>query len=389
MIESILDLKPLLFLMVLLCCTEARSEINGPPIVDNNYNLDLRQGPIIGSARQVALGGAYIGVAEGINSLNSNPAGVAFRLERSTTIFDWDWTVGLNNLKSNDFDNNGQSPPDYKSHRIRSLGLMGQYGPWGIGALNNSEILALDGSSGNQDEYVLSTTSLALGRQFLDRELTMGVGMRATMTKLQNQPFDATLGKISGTGWDVGGVWNPERGPFRLGAAYSSSISSDQPLDNTSGSPVTVNGLIIPQQVILPATLGVGLSYAVESAPFWKDHKWLLASDLLFTESSENAVGVESVLAQKMQPVGTHDTTSVRLGSELETLPGRLRLRLGSYYEPSNYEGVPSRTHLTGGFEVRMFHTSLWGEYDWSLTYTVDSARDYLNMFVALGFWYF
>jgi len=388
-IEMILNLKPLLFLMMLFCCAEARSEINGPPIVDNNYNLDLRSGPIIGSARQVALGGAYIGVAEGITSLNSNPAGVAFRLERSKTEFDWDWTVGLNNLKSNDFDNNGQSPPDYKSHRIRSLGLMGQYGPWGIGALNNSEILALDGSSGNQDEYVLSTTSLALGRQFLDRELTMGVGMRATMTKLQNQPFDATLGKISGTGWDVGGVWNPERGPFRLGAAYSSSISSDQPLDNTSGSPVTVNGLIIPQQVILPATLGVGLSYAVESAPFWKDHKWLLASDLLFTESSENAVGVESVLAQKMQPVGTHDTTSVRLGSELETLPGRLRLRLGSYYEPSNYEGVPSRTHLTGGFEVRMFHTSLWGEYDWSLTYTVDSARDYLNMFVALGFWYF
>ena len=389
MIESILDLKPFLFLMMLFFCAEARSEINGPPIVDNNYNLDVRQGPIIGSARQVALGGAYIGVAEGITALNSNPAGVAFRLERSTTKFDWDWTVGLNNLKSNDFDNNGQSPTDYKSHRIRSLGLMGQYGPWGIGVLNNAEILALEGLNSGDDEYVLSTTSLALGRQFLDRELTVGAGLRATMTKLRTKTFDTTLGKISGIGWDVGGVWNPERGPFRFGAAYSSSISSDQSLNNTSGTPVTVNGLIVPQQVILPATLGMGVSYAVESAPFWKDHKWLVASDLLFTAASENAVGVESVLAQKIQPVGTHDTPSVRLGSELETLPGRLRLRLGSYYEPSNYEGVPSRTHLTGGFEVRMFHTSYWGEYDWSLTYTVDSARDYLNMFVALGFWYF
>ena len=356
--------------------------------MDNNYNLDLRSGPIIGSARQVALGGAYIGVAEGITSLNSNPAGVAFRLERSKTEFDWDWTVGLNNLKSNDFDNNGVSPPDYKSHRIRSLGLMGQYGPWGVGVLNNSEILSLEGLS-TGDEYVLSTTSLALGRQFQDRELTVGGGLRATMTKLQNQPFDATLGKISATGWDVGGIWNPERGPFRLGAAYSSSISSSQPVDNTSGVPVTVNGLIVPQQVIMPASLGVGMSYEVGSAPFWKDHKWLVASDLLFTEASENAVGVESVLAQIKQPVGTHNTTSVRLGSELETMPGRLRLRLGSYYEPSNYEGVASRTHLTGGFEVRLFRTSYWGEYDWSLTYTVDSARDYLNMFVALGFWYF
>jgi hypothetical protein len=382
-------LKYFLFLMMLFCCAEARSEINGPPITDNNYNLDVRQGPVIGSARQVALGGAYIGVAEGVTALNSNPAGVAFRLERSTTKFDWDWTVGLNNLKSNDFDNNGVSPPDYKTHQIQTLGLMGQYGPWGIGVLNNAEILALEGLNSGNDEYVLSVTSLALGRQFLDRELTLGIGARATMTKLRDKPLDATLGKISGTGWDVGGLWNPQRGPYRFGAVYTSSISSSQSLDNTSGVPVTVNGLIVPQQVILPATLGVGMSYGVDSAPFWEHHKWLVASDLLFTEASENAVGVESVLAQKIQPVGTHNTTSVRLGSELETMPGRLRLRLGSYYEPSNYDGVPSRTHLTGGFEVRMFHTSYLGEYDWGLTYTVDSARDYLNMFVALGFWYY
>jgi len=375
--------------MTLLSCTVARSEINGPPIVDNNYSLDLRQGPVLGSARQVALGGAYVGVAEGVTSLNSNPAGVAFRLDRSTTEFDWDWTAGVNDLRSNDFDNNGQSPPDYKSHRMRSLGLMGQYGPWGVGILNRGEILALESLNTGDDEYVLSVTSLALGRQFLDRELTIGVGLRATTTKLRTKAFDTTLGKLSGIGWDLGAVWNPDRGPFRLGAAYSSSISSSQSLNNTGGSPVTVNGLIVPQQVIMPASLGVGVSYAVESAPFWKSHKWLVAADFVFTASSNNAVGVESVLAQKIQPVGTHDTVSVRLGSELEVLPGRLRLRLGSYYEPSNYEGVPSRTHLTGGFEVRMFHTSLWGEYDWGLTGTVDSARDYLNVLVALGFWYF
>jgi len=375
--------------MLFLCCAAARGEIVGPPIVDNNYNLDLRQGPILGSARQVALGGAYIGVAEGITSLNSNPAGVAFRLERSTTKFDWDWTAGLNDLASKDFDNNGQSPPDYKDHHMRSLGLMGQYGPWGIGVLNNAEILALDGPDGKQNEYVLSVTSLALGRQFFDRELTVGVGLRATTSKVRTKTFDTEFGNLSGIGWNAGGVWNPERGPFRLGVAYSSSIRSHQSLDSTGGAPVTVNGLIIPQQVILPATLGVGVSYAFDSAPFWKNHKLLVASDLLVTAPSDNAVGVESVLAQKIQPVGTERTTSIRLGAELETLPGRLRLRLGSYYEPSNYEGVPSRMHLTGGFEVRIFHSSILGEHDWSLTTTVDSARDYVNVFISLGFWYF
>jgi hypothetical protein len=254
--------------------------------------------------------------------------------------------------------------------------------------LNNAEIIALDYPDADDDEYVLSVTSLTLGRQFLDRELTIGIGLRATTSKLRTNTFDTTLGKLSGVGWDVGGVWNPERGPWRFGASFASSVKADE-LDNPSDTPITLGGLVVPQQVILPATLGLGASYAVDSAPFWKNHKWLVSSDLLFTESSENAVGVESMLAQKIQPVGTHDTVGVRVGSELEALPGRLRLRLGSYYEPSNYEGVSSRTHLTGGFEVRLFHTSIWGEYDWSLTATVDSARDYLNIMASVGFWYF
>ena len=387
--ETPLTGKHASFLLMMACCAVARGQIAGPPIQNNAYNLDLRQGPILGSARQVALGGAYLGVAEGITALNSNPAGAAFRLERSKAEFDWDWTAGLNNLESKDFDNNGQTPPDYKSHRIRSLGLMFQYGPWGVGLLNNAEILALEGANGQDDEYILSTTSLALGRQLLDRELTVGVGLRATQIRVRTKPLDATLGKISGIGWDVGGVWNPDRGPVRFGASYASAIKSDQSLEATGGSPVTVNGLIVPQQAILPATLGLGLSYGVASAPFWKGHKWLVAGDLVFTGKSENAVGVESMLAQKQQPVGTQTTTSLRIGSELETWPGRLRLRLGSYYEPSNYQGVEGRAHLTGGFEVRLFHTSLWGEYDWNLTCSVDSARDYVKAFVSIGFWYF
>jgi hypothetical protein len=378
-----------LLLTLALSSADVRSEIDGPPIVDNNYNLDLRQGPVLGSSRKVALGGAYIGVGEGIASLSSNPAGVAFRPQRSTTKFDWDWTAGLTGLDSDDFDNNGETPPNYKSHRIRSLGLMGQYGSWGLGVLSESEIIALESPAADDDEYVLSVSSLTLGRQFLDRELTVGVGWRATTTKLRTSAFDVTLGKLSGTGWDVGALWNPDRGPWRFGMSYSSSIRADESLDTSGDSPLTVNGLIVPQQVILPASLGLGASYAVDSAPFWQGHKWLVAGDLLFTESSANAVGVESVLAQKIQSVGTDDTLGVRLGSELETIPGRLRLRLGTYYEPSNYAGVSSRMHVTGGFEVRMFHTSIWGDYDWSLTATVDSARDYLNVLVAIGFWYF
>ena len=382
-------LLPFIFFLLVILIGHGRAEISGPPITDNNYRLDLRQGPIIGSAKQVALGGAYIGLAEGINSLNSNPAGVAFRPARSTSKFDWDWTLGATNLTSDDFDNNGNSPPDYKTHRILTMGLMGQWGPWGVGFLNNGEILELENDSGSPSEYALNVTSFALGRQFFDQSLTLGGGLRTTMIKVRTKRFDTTLGEISGVGWQIGGVWNPRKGPFRLGFSYASSITSRQSISTTSTTPVTVNGLIVPTEATLPAEVGVGASYRWPSAPFWKGHPWLLTGDLVFYGPSENAVGVESVLAQKKQPIGTHTTMSVRLGTELETIPGRLRVRLGSYYEPSFFEDIQGRTHLTGGIEARLFHTSIWGDYDWGLTFTVDYAGNYLNQFVSIGFWYF
>ena len=132
----------------------------------------------------------------------------------------------------------------------------------------------------------------------------------------------------------------------------------------------------------------MGFSYQVKSAPFYRGHPWLVVGDLVWTDSSQNAVGVESVLAQRIQTVGAKETISVRGGTELEVWPNRLRVRLGSYYEPSYYSDVNSRTHITGGFETRLFETHIWGDYTWGFTYTIDSARDYLNQFLSIGFWY-
>ena len=377
------------FGIVLLYSTITQAALNGPPIQDNNYRLDLRQGPIIGSAKQVGLGGAYIGIAEGITSLNSNPAGVAFRPSRSTAAFDWDWTAGVVNLGSNDFDNNGNSPPDYATHRIVNLGLMGQYGSWGVGVLSNSEVLKLEKFSDRDDEYVLNSTSYALGREFMDQQWAVGVGLRTTMIRVRSSRTDLVPGELSGVGWQAGVLWNPEKGPWRVGAAYASAINSKQSLAQSGSGPVTVDGLIVPSDATLPAELGLGVSYQTASAPFWRGRPWLLTADLVFIGKSENAVGVESVLAQVKQPVGTKETASVRVGTELEAWPGRARVRLGSYYEPSSYADVKSRTHLTGGTEIRIFKTNIWGEHDWSLTYTFDVAHDYLANFLSIGFWYF
>jgi hypothetical protein len=361
----------------------------GPPIVDNNYRLDLRQGPVTGSARQVALGGASIGIAEGVTSLSANPAGVAFRPARSSTNFDWDWTAGVSNLSSKDFDNNGYSPPDYASHRVVNLGLMGQYGPWGVGVLSNSEVLKLEKYANRDDEYVLNATSFAVGRQFLDQQWTAGVGLRTTMIRVRSSLTDLVSGELSGVGWQAGLLWNPDKGPWRVGLSYASTIDSRQSLTQTGSGPVTVDGLIVPSDATLPSQLGLGVSYQTASAPFWRGRPWLLAADLVIIGKSDNAVGVESVLNQVKQPIGTKETASLRVGTELEAWPGLARLRLGSYYEPSFYAEAQSRTHLTGGFEIKLATTKIWGQSDWSLTYSFDVARDYLSNYLALGFWYY
>jgi hypothetical protein len=134
--------------------------------------------------------------------------------------------------------------------------------------------------------------------------------------------------------------------------------------------------------------LGLGASYQTASAPFWRGRPWLLAADLVIIGKSENAVGVESVLNQVKQPIGTKETASLRVGTELEAWPGLARLRLGSYYEPSFYAEAESRTHVTGGFEIKLPTTRVWGQSDWSLSYSFDVARDYLSNYLSLGFWY-
>ncbi len=82
-------------------------------------------------------------------------------------------------------------------------------------------------------------------------------------------------------------------------------------------------------------------------------------------------------------------TLSPRVGAEFEWLPGRLRLRAGSYWEPQRFAGVPGRLHLTLGGELRMFAFQFWGaERRLALSMAVDGADDYGNAGLSFGFWH-
>jgi hypothetical protein len=120
--------------------------------------------------------------------------------------------------------------------------------------------------------------------------------------------------------------------------------------------------------------------------------KYLLVSaDVLLIGATKNGVGLERYLAQQRQDSGKHTSVSFRLGVEGEPVPARLRLRVGTYLEPSRFVGVDPRLHVTMGSDLKLFAFDIFGlvnEFDLRVTATLDVAERYRNFGVSVGIWH-
>jgi hypothetical protein len=114
-----------------------------------------------------------------------------------------------------------------------------------------------------------------------------------------------------------------------------------------------------------------------------------VAADVRVAGRLPNAVGAESMLEGRVQTSGDHATVGLHLGTEVEVLPGRARVRLGGYREPSRFEDASARGHVTGGFELRLFQFHMAGVRHASLSYAFDLAQGYDNNFLSFGLWNF
>jgi hypothetical protein len=127
----------------------------------------------------------------------------------------------------------------------------------------------------------------------------------------------------------------------------------------------------------------------------WRDEKaLLLAADLVVTGHVEGGYGVEAFADHQLQPSGRNIGVSPRFGAEYEWVPGRLRVRGGTYWEPSRFrdpagESIDGRLHVTLGLDLRVWSFCLWNErYRVRLTLTSDGARRYGNGGLSIGFWH-
>jgi hypothetical protein len=122
----------------------------------------------------------------------------------------------------------------------------------------------------------------------------------------------------------------------------------------------------------------------------------LLTLGLLVTGSTDEGISLESYFAQTVTRAGRNATFSVRAGVETELIPGQLKLRLGSYIEPTRFGSEPDakafRQHVTGGFEAELFTWSFFHLLDddtqWRLNTMLDLAPRWSNYGLSIGFWH-
>jgi hypothetical protein len=115
----------------------------------------------------------------------------------------------------------------------------------------------------------------------------------------------------------------------------------------------------------------------------------LLSTSVLLSGPVKNAVGVESMLAQVVHRSGERVALTLRAGAEAEVVPTWLVLRAGSYLEPTRFRSAGARVHGTGGFDVRVLESEVFGLYDegtrFRISGAVDAARDYFGWSIGVG----
>lgn len=118
----------------------------------------------------------------------------------------------------------------------------------------------------------------------------------------------------------------------------------------------------------------------------------LVSGSLLVTGPVTNGVGVESFLQRRVDRSGEHATFSPRLGVESEVIPHWLKLRAGSYGEPTRFARGSPRLHGTFGFDLKLFPWTVFGLFDdtteWRVSSAVDGAARYFGWGLSAGVWH-
>jgi hypothetical protein len=362
-----------------------------PPITNREYAIDLYDGVAIGNTDMVGMGGAGAAVVLGTAGVLMNPSAIAVRPTTDNDRWSLDYHLDfLTGQYSSDYDNNGQVASGGAS--LVTGGFGGRIGNWGAAVTTLIQMAPVVGSS-------LTATAgrarVVLARWIPQIDLAVGGGFQYAAFDI-DPSSGPSLFRISGYGLLAGATWLPHGESYRLAAALDGAIDGGQLLAGAACDPDNCMGYILPARARTPARLVAGGAYRWAptawnqqvATPFRDERSLTLAADVVVTGATASGAGVEAFGMHELQPSGRHTVVGVRGGAELECLPGRLRLRGGSYWEPGRFDGVGGRAHATFGLDLRVLAFQLFGERRGRISLTGDVADRYRNIVASIGFWH-
>jgi hypothetical protein len=260
---------------LLLLAGDAAAQQRSQFITNNDYRIELFQGPLLAPIRVTGLGGAYIALAEGVEGGAVNAAAPAVREAFSHGWFDYEIAAGISipgAFARTDFDNRGVDRGQVGNFVDFTFGGQFQFGYFGLSA------------TGDLQRYELSSTTSAspgldmdIGRwkglaaySILHGQLVLGGGVRVVTLQISDRSSGNSIFSTAGVGPELGGLLMPDGRPWRIGATFRAPSIFSAGSDNAVVDPNGVRragSFILPTDVVMPWEVEVGFAYQIGPRP--------------------------------------------------------------------------------------------------------------------------
>jgi hypothetical protein len=386
----------------LVCvATSAAADPQLAPITDRNYAIDLYNGVPFGNSATIAVGGAAAANAIGSSGTLINPSASAVRPTTDLDAWSWDYHLDyLNGSLSSDYTNSGLTAMSTGSSALTG-GLALRRHDLGFAVTATAQTLRVGTIDTPAPNTALDASTIFAKIAFAkwQPQLDTAFGLALTIAQFDLSPDCSgcsSVFTISGGGLEAGAQWIPGQEDLRLGLAIATPIVGGNVVAQGCTDLSNCDGFILPDRVVSAWRFTGGAAYRFADSAWnqqvagtFRDERAVtVTADLVVTGPSSNAFGLEAFAQHQLERSGSHASWSPRAGVEYDWLPGRLRVRGGSYWEPGRFDGVAGRLHGTFGLEVRVFEFRLWGLRRGKITLTGDLATRYQNGGLSVGFWH-
>ncbi len=227
---------------------------------------------MLGPSRILGLGGAYAGVAEGVDGVYSNVAAPGVRATYSSRHVDFDLTASITfpgSFSSTDFENRGTLPrgsANASDFVYGNAGALLQVGPFGAALTLDATSYTLQSPNANTINFRLLRAHAIVAWAFLKYQLVVGVGVQGVTMNLASSAIP--LAPPSGVAPEVGMLLRLDDQPWRLGVSARAPV-----VGGVSGDQASIAGKILPSSVVSPGEIEVG--FALQLGPRPLNPRWI------------------------------------------------------------------------------------------------------------------